>query len=124
MPGQTVEILLAGHYICPGAVLSGVTNPAGRVRLSLFGGGCTESMPLAAVIKVGGMVVRSYDNIKSPDYNGAAGDGAVDLSDLVAFTSAFLGAPGDCHDYDNDEVTGLSDLVLFGPSFMAGNSCP
>lgn len=117
----TVEVG-ASNPICPGAVLVGTTNSSGRCDIVLAGGGCVDQVALAGVIRANGVVIRAYSNVKSPD---ADGNLRVDLADLVSFSAEFLGAnQEDCHDYDNDEETGLSDLVLFSQAFVPGNHCP
>jgi hypothetical protein len=125
--GATVDLILggAGTYACPGAVLTGVTNAAGQVTLRTFGGGHVSSTPGAAVVRVDGVVVRDYHNAKSPDFDGASGDGVVDLRDLIAFAGSMLGtAPADWHDYDNNGATDVGDLIIFGDAFLRGSHCP
>ena len=82
-------------------------------------------MTASCVIRAGGVVIRSYVNVKSPDFDGARGDGAVGLPDLLAFAREFNGiSPAACHDYTNDDVCGLADLSIFGTAFSGAHHCP
>jgi opacity protein-like surface antigen len=120
-----VVTLTAANVVCGSTVLTGTTDAAGQVSLTLGGGGCAHSVPLSGVVKANGITIRAYENVKSPDYDGAAGNLNVELPDLITFAAEFLGAPGTgtCHDYNNDDTTGLPELVLFGPTFTAPNTC-
>ncbi len=113
-----------GIALCASAVLTGVTNASGEVTFNLFGGGCFHQTPLAATVKVNGITLRTYENVKSPDFDGGSGDLVVNLPDLIDFSGEFLGSSSsDCHDYDNSGTTGLEDLIIFSPAFVSGNSC-
>lgn len=106
---------------CNGTVLSGTTNDAGEVVLNLPASGCSHDVPLSGIIKANGLTIRSYSNVKSPDYDA---DGRVALPDLQQFAREFLGqTPDRCHDYDNDGQTRLQDLVLFSAAFSNANHC-
>ncbi len=133
LPGFSVELIVlqSGINLCPGSVLTTEilltteTDDDGWAYFELAGGGCIHDTNLSATIKVNGVSVANYDNVKSPDFDGASGDGRVDLSDLVDFTGGFLdGSGGLCHDYDNDGAVTLSDLIIFSPAFVAPNHCP
>ncbi len=120
-----VITLTAANIVCGSTVLSGTTDAAGQVALTLGGGGCVDDIPLSGVVKANGITIRAYENVKSADYDGAAGSLVIDLSDLVSFSAEFLAAAGTgtCHDYNNDGTTGLPELVLFGPTFTTPNTC-
>lgn len=110
--------------LCSATVLSGVTNTTGRVVLTLGGGGCAHNTALSGVIRVNGVTVRQYANVKSTDYDGAGSNLGVTLPDLTEFSREFGGdAPSRCHDYDNNGNTGLSDLIIFGAPFQQAASC-
>jgi hypothetical protein len=113
-------VLTVRNPVCGETSLTGTTDENGQVTLILGGGGCAAGIPLSSLIKVNGMTIRAFADVKSPDQNG---DLRVDLGDLVTFSSEFLGLDGVCHDYNNDGVTGLPELVIFGPAFTAGNHC-
>jgi len=122
---SVVVLLTASNPICPGAVLTGLTNASGVLTLTISASGCKSLQPSAAVMKVNGVTVRTYINCKSPDYDGSGGNGAVSLPDLVAFANEFNGlTPPGCHDYTNDGETGIADLVPFGSAFSAARHCP
>ncbi len=125
IPGATVEVIVSSaNSLCAATVMTGVTDALGEVTITLGGGGCSNGTALSGLIKANSVTVRSYDNVKSPDFDGAGGDLVVNLSDLVDFSNEFLGsAPSDCHDYDNNSSTDLSDLIIFSPTFVNPNSC-
>jgi hypothetical protein len=105
---------------CTTAVNTGTTNASGVCVITLRGGGCqrTSGSTYAAVVKANGVVLRSYYNAKSPDYDGVGPNGLVNLSDLLAFR----GAVG-CHDYDNSGTMTLSDTLIFAPGYSPAHSC-
>jgi hypothetical protein len=111
--------------ICAGAVLTGTTNGSGVCTITLRAGGCADGVPSACVVKANGVTIFNFSNSKSPDYDGASGNGSVNLPDLIRFSSEFLGqtAPT-CHDFDNDNDCDVADLVVFGTPFINANTCP
>jgi len=122
---SVVVLLTAANPACPNAVLTGITNNDGVVVITISAKGCSDLIPSACVIKANGVTIRSYVNCKSPDFDGAAGDGVVNLSDLLAFAREFNGVtPPGCHDYTNDGQTNLSDLIPFGAAFSTAKHCP
>jgi len=123
--GAAVVLTLgASSVLCGSTVLTGTTNGAGQTTLSLGGGGCAHNVALSAIVKANGVTIRSYSNVKSPDFDGASGNLTVQLADLIKFSNEFLDVdPNQCHDYDNDTNTGLSDLIVFSPTFTNPNSC-
>lgn len=122
---SVVVLLTAANNICPAAVLTGTTNASGIVTITVAAGGCADGVPSAAVIKANGVTFRQYANCKSPDYDGAAGNGLCNLADLIAFSAEFNALnPAGCHDYTNDSATNLSDLIIFGEGFSGAKHCP
>jgi hypothetical protein len=123
--GASVVVTLgSANVLCGTTVLTGTTNSSGQTTITLGGGGCAHNVPLSGIIKANGVTIRSYANAKSPDYDGASGNRSVTLADLIQFSNEFLdGAPNECHDYDNNANTGLSDLITFSPTFANPNSC-
>ena len=124
IPGASVVILTGGvGPICP-VVLTGTTNAQGEVDIALGAGGCASHQSSVVVIKANGVTIRSYQNCKSPDFDGASGNGAVGLPDLVAFAREFSGqSMPNCHDYTNDGLCGIADLTIFGPAFSGAAHC-
>jgi hypothetical protein len=121
---SVVITLGAGNVLCGTTVLTGTTNASGQVTITLGGGGCEHNTPLSGIVKANGVTIRSYSNVKSPDFDGAGGNRTVQLGDLISFSNQFLGTdPSECHDYDNDGNTGLGDLIIFSPTFTNPNSC-
>lgn len=122
---STVVLLTASNPSCPAAVLTGTTNASGIVTITVAASGCADGIPSACVVKANGVTIRSFINCKSPDFDGAGGNGLVNLADLIAFANEFNGItlPG-CHDYTNDNATNLSDLIPFGSAFSTAKHCP
>lgn len=121
---SVVFTLGASNVLCGSTVLTGTTNGSGQTTISLGGGGCAHNVALSGIVKANGVTIRSYSNCKSPDYDGASGNRTVQLADLIKFSNEFLDVdPNQCHDYDNDGNTGLSDLIVFSPTFTNPNSC-
>lgn len=123
--GATVVVTIGmASSLCGSTILTGVTNGMGQTTITLGGGGCAHNTPLSGIVKANGVTIRAYTNVKSPDYDGSGGNLSVQLGDLVQFSKEFLGTePSECHDYDNDGRTGLSDLIVFSPTFTNPQSC-
>ncbi|MEZ4648984.1 MAG: hypothetical protein R3E97_09420 [Candidatus Eisenbacteria bacterium] len=120
-----VELWVGPIQLCPNGVFTATTDAQGIAYLTLAGGGCRAGVALAGVIKANGVAIRNYENVKSPDFDGAGSDLVVNLADLVQFSAEFLGdAPAVCHDYDNNGATNLGDLIIFAPTFTDGATCP
>ncbi len=118
IPNAAVEFLFGtGIRICTTAQHTGTTNTLGQVVITLRGGGCATGAG-AATVKANGITIRPYVNAKSPDYDGAVGNGIVNLADFVNY-----GAGNACHDYNNDGLVNLSDLVLFASAYSPQHSC-
>lgn len=116
--GAAVEFLFAtGIRVCTTAVHTGSTNSQGIVTITLRGGGCVTGSG-ACRVKANGVEIRNFVNAKSPDYDGAAANGVVNLSDLVNYGTGNL-----CHDYDNNGAVNLSDLVLFASAYAPQHTC-
>lgn len=130
MAGVEVEILI-GNPLCPGAVLSALTNAAGVATIVTAGGGCVSGVDGACEVWAdppGGLppvLLRSWTDVKGPDWDGGGSDLSVGLPDVIAFTREFLGVdPSGCHDYNNDGNCNLPDLVLFAYPFFDSAHCP
>ena len=120
-----VVLLTARNPACPGAVLTGTTNASGITTITVAASGCADGTPSGCVIKANGVTIRSYVNCKSPDFDGVGGNGVVNLADLISFANEFNGVlPPGCHDYTNDNLTNLSDLIPFGSAFSTAKHCP
>jgi hypothetical protein len=124
IPNAFVELIFGtpgNHFFCGSAVLTGTTDANGDVTFAVAAGGCTMGAN-AMKIRANQVEVRNYPNVKSPDYNGVAGDGMVVLADFTTFGNAYVtGAPG-CTDYYNDGVTGLPEFTTFGGCWA--KACP
>jgi hypothetical protein len=116
----------AGIKFCTTAVNSGTTDALGNVVITLRGGGCSNGAnPFACLVKGNGVVIRSYEHAKSPDFDGAGANGSVAGPDLVNFKANQSPGPPACHDYDNNNVMNLADTIIFasGYLFPAAHSC-
>lgn len=81
--------------LCASAVLTGTTNAPGQVRFRFAGGGCVAQETAVRIVVTDGFenwTIRSYDSVKSPDFDGAGSTLAVDHSDLIIFSPAFVAA--------------------------------
>lgn len=103
---------------CTTAVNSGTTNASGVCIITLRGGGCTNGTGVG-LVKANGVVIRSLNHVKSPDWDGAAASGSMTLADLLAFKSTTIG----CHDYDNTGTMTLADLLIFSGAYVPPHSC-
>jgi hypothetical protein len=120
IPGALVRIsFLPGLCLCQSSVLTAETDASGQAVITLRGGGCIHNVPGAAVVVADGDTIRSYANVKSPDWAPSC-DLRVNLSDLVR--QACLGDP--CHDYDNDGIICLADEVIFASGYNPSHVCP
>ena len=122
IPGAFVEVIFGVpgdvYLNCPDLVLTGTTGVNGNVTFNISAGGCSTGAN-AVKIRANGVDIRTYENVKSPDY-AAMGDGNVDLDDFMAF-GAVMGVTGGCHDYFNDGLTGLEEFIVFGEAW--GRTC-
>lgn len=125
MSNVVVSVMVGAPIsVCGASILSGLTNAAGQVVLTLGGGGCLHNSANAGVVVANGVTIRNYSNVKSPDFDGGGGNRQVSLADYVQFAAEFGGSiPSACHDYDNSSLTGLSDLIIFTAAFVSAASC-
>ena len=116
IPGAFVEIVFGvqgNHVFCPSAVLTGTTDEFGNVTFNIAAGGCTIATDAVRII-ANSVEIRSYENVKSPDYDGTS-NGQVVLADFIIFGQAFSGInPEPCTDYDSTGGTILADFIIFG----------
>lgn len=116
IPNAFVELVFGtpgNHFFCTSAVLTGTTDANGDVSFAVAAGGCTMGAN-AVKIRANNVDIRTYENVKSPDFDGVAGNGQVVLADFTTFGNAYVtGAPG-CTDYFNDGSTSLGDFSAFG----------
>ena len=111
-------------FLCASAVLTGVTDQNGEVHLVAAGGNCVIDRPGAVLVYADDVLLRSFDNVRSPDFDRVSGDGKVDLSDLVSFSAQLFGVdPPLCHDYDLNGDVDLGDFVIFGSVFVPAAHC-
>jgi len=105
--------------VCNTMVFNTTTNNSGQATMTMRYGGCIMNTDNAAVFRANGVVVRAYRNTKSPDWDGASGNCAVNLSDTVRF------APTTdlCFDFDNDLDVDLADTVIFVSGLSPSHSC-
>jgi len=108
----------SGLCYCATMNFNATTNAQGVATLTLRGGGCIDNVANAAVIRANGVIIRAYNNAKSPDWAPGC-DLRINLSDLLRQSP--LNDP--CHDYDNNGVQNLSDILLFTTGYTPAHSC-
>ncbi len=119
-PIPNIPVVIAfgtGIHECTTDVPTGTTNGSGQCVITIRGGGCNQNSG-ACVVTASGDVIRTYNNCKSPDWDGSAADGQVNLSDLADFRTL-----DECHDYDNNGVINVGDLSIFAGAYSPKHSC-
>jgi hypothetical protein len=66
------------------------------------------------------VLMDSFSEVVSSDWNGVYADGVVNGDDEAWFTSA----PDSCADYDGDGSVGLKEFVMFTSAYTAGDENP
>jgi len=123
IPDAFVEIVFGvpgNHCFCPLATLTGSTDEFGNASFNIAAGGCRVGANAVRVI-ANDVQIRSYANVKSPDYDGAS-DCVVGLTDFIVFANGLSGGLPGCTDYYNDGGTDLSDFITFGQGWA--HTCP
>ncbi len=127
--GAIVEVDFHSNIeICTSFENGVLTNASGVAQLTLAAAGCVHNVPNAAVVRANGIIIRTFNFVKSPA-NGSATDNAplntVGTAALVAFGGAFNGVTTNpiCMDLDNDGAVAVSDLVPFGVAYNRAYSC-
>jgi hypothetical protein len=118
LPGVLVEIHFDGcSTLCADTPdgLAGVTGAGGEVTLDPRVGGCAGC---SATIVAGGVSIRTYAQVASPDWDGFAANGQVLLPD-AAFFYARVGMSDLCADYDGDGLVDQDDIDLFAAAYNA-----
>jgi hypothetical protein len=123
IPNAFVELTLGtpgNHMLCSDAVMTGTTDAAGNVTFAISGGGCTMGAD-AFTVKVNGVNIRTFENVKSPDY-APGSNGNVELADFIYFGNQMSTSAAGCADYYNTGATGLGSFIVFGEAFT--HQCP
>jgi hypothetical protein len=105
---------------------SATTDANGYARIYLAGGGCDwdSNDPQTVEADSPAVVIREYWWWRSPDWDGADGDGSVDLLDFVKFADEFHGYTCTrCHDYNGDTLCNVWDFSIFGDAFQSAVTC-
>jgi hypothetical protein len=136
--GSVVTVEIGGVMdgmtrICSDQMLTVVTGPGGVAAFNIGGGGCYKAAG-AVEILADGVLLRSYDQVMSPDYTatdnaGIPGQASLTVTpgDFASFVAAFQGGigPASCHDYNNDGRVSVPDFAVFAVSYKGGvNFCP
>jgi len=122
IPGVFVEVVFENHtdlFLCPDAVLTGVTDVNGRAVFNIAGGGCSLGQDVVWIIG-NGVPFRVYNRVISPDLP-PPGDGVVGIVDFIYFAQRYGQAGDGCTDYDGDGWTGLVEFIVFGAAWT--HSC-
>jgi len=80
-----------------------------------LGGCCQQSQ--AAWIDACGVIIRVYNAIVSPDFDGLEGDCTVGLADFIVFSTGYISGASGCTDYTGSGRTELGDFIVFGQSW-------
>lgn len=114
LAGMPVELdFMACPGLCEspaGGSLLATTDSEGRAVLDPRLGGCA---PCSVRVKAGGVVIRSYSRVVSPDWDGAGPDGRVNSADQAWFMSKLSGSYDPCADYNGSGTITAADLSLF-----------
>ncbi|MFC1572574.1 hypothetical protein ACFL6M_03140 [Candidatus Eisenbacteria bacterium] len=125
IPDAFVELIIGvpgNHCLCDLPQDTGTTDADGNVVLFPSGGGCTDNVPNAVIIRANAFSIRSYPNLKSPDYSGGPPNCDVGLPDFTVFGNAYTTSAPGCTDYDNNGSTTLADFSVFGSAW--DHFCP
>jgi len=122
IPGAAVNLTFLNSTnlcICNTMIFNGTTDNSGKLTMTLRAGGCLNGVDQALVIRANATLVRNFKNVKSPDWDGVAGNCVVNLSDIVRF------APQSdlCFDFDNSGVVDLGDVVIFAAGYNPAHFC-
>lgn len=126
IPGAVIQVTFGSPLIvacAPGLPWNGTANGSGVWTKNFNGGGCFNGAN-ACVITANGVIIRTYVNVKSPDWNGGVGDLQVITNDFSNFVAAYVPGAAGCHDYDNNGTTNLADFVIFAGGFSPSHVCP
>jgi hypothetical protein len=88
-------------------------------RLDPRVGGCADC---TVWILADGMTIRTYDRIRSTDWDGARADGVVNSADFAFFATAFKQTQNSCADYNGDGLVSATDFSMFSASFRAADA--
>ena len=106
--------------ICGTMVYNATTNASGVAVITLRGGGCIRNTANACVFVANGTIVRAYSNLKSPDWDGAAGNCTVNLGDLVVYARG----TDLCFDFNNTGAIDIADFQIFASGYSPSRHCP
>jgi hypothetical protein len=129
IPNAAVVFELGAEIaVCTTFVDNATTDANGVATIILRGAGCIHNQANAAVVKANGIVIKTFNYVKSPANGGTTTNApleSVDTSALVAFADTFndVVPSGTCHDYDNSGNCDTGDLPFFGDAFSNANSC-
>jgi len=128
IPNASIQVTFGAPVIapCPTHPLpwTGTASGAG-VWSSVFNAGGCLNLANACVITANGVVIRSYSNVKSPDWDGAAGNLQVQANDFSTFLTAYHAGAAGCSDYDNNGGCDLGDFIIFASAVSpSGHLCP
>ncbi len=122
LAGALVEVVFTGcNALCfsPGNdYLSATADGNGVVYIDPEIGGCDVCL---VEVFADGVLLRSFNDVVSPDWDGTQADGAVTSADQSWFSTQ-LGGPGACADYDGNGTVTVGDFSLFNQAFGDANT--
>ena len=107
---------------CTGLTLSGYTDANGSISFNLAASGCCETTT-AGLIVADGLPIRGYDVIVSPDYDGATGNCNMETGDFIAFGAQGWAGQMTCYDTSGDGVVDITDFIAFASAWGTDQGC-
>lgn len=108
---------------CPSGLV-GMTNQMGWLMMDPRVGGYEEC---EVVLRADGVVLRTFNRVTSPDWDGTRADGDVDITDFSYFALNYPSPPMPYEpalDYNGDGIVGAADSSLFGACYPNENTFP
>ncbi len=118
---EVIFILPESFALCGDPSVTKYADHNGNATFNLSAGGCGSGTP-GIEIWANSTLIRTYQNVRSPDYDGASGDGMVSLADFMEFTAEWGHCHSNCcHDYNGDNSVTLADYIMFSECW--GRNC-
>jgi len=119
IPGAFVQVVLGtpgNHYLCDDVVLTATTGALGNAVFNISGGGCTLAAGAVQIV-ANTVVIRTYDAVKSADFEVGTANGLVELADFSYFSSTYGTSTDLCTDYKGSGTTELEDFSVFAKCY-------
>jgi hypothetical protein len=125
IPNASVVISMGSAQIvgCTTLPWVGTCDLNGVWTKTFSGGGCFSGAG-ACVVTINGVPIRTYVNVKSPDWDGGAGNLIVQANDLSTFATGLATNAAGCSDMNNSGGTNIADFVIFVSGYTPSHNCP